>query len=1386
MANQSSNTVSVLLRNASNTGFDAKVDYATGTTPYSVSVGDFNGDGKLDLAVANIGSSTVSVLQNKTTTSLSIINNNAPTLSSFTALSGTEDTETVISFGNLQTAGNEADDGAVTAFVVKAVSSGILKIGTSAANAVAWDAVANNTIDAGHLAYWTPAANANGVLNAFSVVAKDNTGLESVSAIQLPVTVVAVNDAPTATNLSAADTYTEDTPLNLTDIVVTDVDSNVTATLTLSNATVGSLNTATSGAVTSTFIGGVWSASGAVADVNALLAGLTFTPTANFNGGFSISTRISDGVAAPITGVKSFTGIAVNDAPSAVNLNATEFYAQDFALNLKDIVVSDVDNTAVTATLTQSNIAAGGFNTATSGAVTSTFVGGVWSASGAISNVNALLAGLTFTPTAGFNGNFSVNSSISDGINTTTGIKSFTNAPVTSATGYLAQSSFVFNGTNWGYVNTVAGTSYFANPVTLAQFNDGSVLLDTAVGSLNLPSITSYKGYGALTFSGSSAVQLSGAGGDDVLTGGSGNDVLDGGAGNDSLSGGAGNDTLTGGLGKDTLAGGLGNDTYVVDSADTIVELVGGGIDTVQTVSSYTLSNPNVENAVLIGNAVGNLVGNIANNVLTGNSADNSLNGGVGIDTMAGGAGNDTYIVDNSGDVVTEALDSGIDSVISTVSFTLANNVENLHLVGAGAINATGNGLNNRLVGNAQDNVLTAGAGIDTLIGANGNDTYYVDAQDLVVEVAQEGTDTIVVADSWMLDDNFENLILQNGGNYNGTGNSANNVIYGNTGDNILDGLAGADTMDGYNGNDTYLVDNIADVANDSVAGIDLVLSSVTHTLGNGIENLTLLDILNINGTGNGISNMIIGNDGNNVLNGLGGSDTLDGGAGNDTFYSTDGLDSLLGGLGNDIYNVQSQTDEIVEFVDEGTDTIFATVTDSYILGNNLENLVLLGAFNSNGYGNNLINDITGTSGSNLLDGGEDADILRGKQGNDSYIVDNAGDQVIEALNEGVDEIFGSVSLTLALNVENLTLTGAGVINGTGNVMNNTIIGNDAANVLSGIDGDDLLVGGGGNDVLMGGIGNDQLIGGDGNDILRGGLGIDLANYYSVSGNVTVNLGIDTAQNTGSAGVDTLINIENLYGSNLGNDILTGNQLANVIIGYGGNDTISGGDGNDILGGGEGSDTFLADAGDDMIYGSSGIDTVSYFSVANGVTINLNLLTAQDTGLTGLDTLNGIENVDGSNVGNDILTGNAGDNVLNGNGGDDTLAGGAGADTLIGGAGNDVLSGGIGTDVFKFNTAIGVNNVDTITNFSVVDDTIQLANTVFTQFANTGVLAADMFRSGAGIMTAADFNDYLIYDNTSGKLYYDADANGAGAAVQVALIGTITHSTLTASDFVIV
>lgn len=210
-----------------------------------------------------------------------------------------------------------------------------------------------------------------------------------------------------------------------------------------------------------------------------------------------------------------------------------------------------------------------------------------------------------------------------------------------------------------------------------------------------------------------------------------GDDNLVGTAANDVLLGLSGNDTLIGLGGVDILNGGTGDDTYVVDTAaDTIVELGGGGIDTVQSAVTYTLGL-NLENLTLTGtaaNGTGNnldniLTGNSGANILTGFAGDDTLIGGGGADILRGGAGNDTYVIDSLSVTIAEPFNQGIDTVESSVSFTLRNNFENLTLTGGDAINGNGNGLANILIGNSGDNILSGGPGIDTLIGGDGNDT---------------------------------------------------------------------------------------------------------------------------------------------------------------------------------------------------------------------------------------------------------------------------------------------------------------------------------------------------------------------------------------------------------------------------------------------------------------------------------------------------------------------------------------------------------------------------------------------------------------------------------------------------------------------------------------
>lgn len=243
--------------------------------------------------------------------------NDAPTLTLFLGPIDTtiEDTQGEITFAELAAQGDEADlEGAVDGFVVTAVNSGTLLIGANPGSATAWAAGTNDTIDGTNNAYWTPAADATGTLNAFTVVAEDNSNAESTTPIQAQVTVTAVNDAPTASNLNAGEAYDEGTLLNLTNIVVSDVDSaNVAVTLTLSDPAAGTLSTGTAGLVTSTFAVGVWTASGAIADVNTLLAGTAFTPAAGYTADFTIATSVDDGTAPPVTGVKNVSPAAPAD-----------------------------------------------------------------------------------------------------------------------------------------------------------------------------------------------------------------------------------------------------------------------------------------------------------------------------------------------------------------------------------------------------------------------------------------------------------------------------------------------------------------------------------------------------------------------------------------------------------------------------------------------------------------------------------------------------------------------------------------------------------------------------------------------------------------------------------------------------------------------------------------------------------------------------------------------------------------------------------------------------------------------------------------------------------------------------------------------------------------
>ncbi|MBT9098872.1 hypothetical protein KFZ76_14270 [Methylovulum psychrotolerans] len=860
-------------------------------------------------------------------------------------------------------------------------------------------------------------------------------------------------------------------------------------------------------------------------------------------------------------------------------------------------------------------------------------------------------------------------------------------------------------------------------------------------------------------------------------------DHLSGLAGNDWLFGYAGNDTLNGGTGNDYLEGGQGNDTYLFaknDGADTLYDE--GGADVVKftdvtasgitqisritynstaslqlnysggqlTIQGYFDSADNrieqfqfsdgtvwgwteIKAKVLQGTA-GNdwlygyddsddtLNGLAGNDYLSGGQGNDTLNGGSGNDTLYGGLGNDTYLFAKNDGADTLYDEGGAD----VVKFT--------DVAASGVTQVSRTNYN----------------GNDLLLSYSGSQltvySYFASANTRIEQIQfSDGT-------VWGWTDITAKFLHATSGN---------DTLYGfDGGDDTLNGLAGNDTLNGLAGNDTL----------NGLAGNDTL---------NGLAG----------------NDTLYGYGGNDTLNGGTGNDYLNGGSGNDTylFAKNDGVDTLYDESGTDtvkftnllatdisvsrigydgsglllaysggqltVHNCFSSTAALIEQFQfsDGTVWSWADIKAKALQGT-AGNDTLYGYNDSNDTLNGLAgNDILyGYAGDDSLNGGTGNDVLVGGTGNDSYWLDSAADKVLEYGGDGIDSVYSSVGWRLSANVENLTLL-AGAAFAVGNGLDNTLTGNAANNILQGGDG---------NDSLNGGDGNDNLRGDGGNDILNGGNGVDIANYENASAGVAVNLSLTTAQNTLGAGTDTdtLSNIEIVNGSAY-NDTLTGSTANNVLDGGAGNDSLNGGDGDDSLRG---------DAGNDSINGGNGVDTVHYATATAGVVVNLGLTGAQNTGGAGIDTLSNIENLNGSAY-NDTLTGSAANN---------SLWGGTGNDVLNGGLGNDVLAGGLGQDRFVFSSALGLGNTDTVTvtDFTVADDTIQLAHGIFTAL-DTGTLAADQFKIfGAGAVE--DSNDHILYNSTSSGLFYDSDGSGKAAVVLVALLGK--GLAMTSADFLVV
>ncbi|HEY5724265.1 MAG TPA: M10 family metallopeptidase, partial [Allosphingosinicella sp.] len=465
--------------------------------------------------------------------------------------------------------------------------------------------------------------------------------------------------------------------------------------------------------------------------------------------------------------------------------------------------------------------------------------------------------------------------------------------------------------------------------------------------------------------------QLSGSDLSDEIFGNGGHDLLRGFANDDLLDGGAGNDRLEGGLGADAMIGGTGDDVFNVDDVgDSVSEAAGGGLDMVETSIGFTLG-AEIEMLILTGSApiagTGNglantMQGNGAANSLSGADGDDWLDGGLGADSMSGGLGNDLFFVENAGDLAIELAGEGNDEVRTTLSsYVLADNVEKLTGISGGNQSLTGNALGNIVTGGAGADRLDGAGGADQMIGGLGSDIYVVDnGGDTIVEASGAGTDTVESSISYVLGDNLERLTLTGSGSVYATGNGLGNVIFGNSGSNLLDGGAGIDLLAGLEGDDVYILSEAGDQVNEQPgAGADSVRAGFDYTLGDWVENLVMLGGA-VSGTGNGLANNITGNGFDNVIDGKGGADAMTGGIGDDTYFVDDSGDQVIEGSGT------------------GTDTIQSSVT--LTLGDNVEHLVLLaGALN--GTGNGLANAITGNGANNMLNGMGGADILSGGLG---------------------------------------------------------------------------------------------------------------------------------------------------------------------------------------------------------------------------------------------------------------------------------------------------------------------------------------------------------------------------------------------------------------------
>src|SRR5262245_17488672 len=637
---------------------------------------------------------------------------------------------------------------------------------------------------------------------------------------------------------------------------------------------------------------------------------------------------------------------------------------------------------------------------------------------------------------------------------------------------------------------------------------------------------------------------LFGGDGNDVLTGGDGDDQMFGEAGDDRIIWNPGDDTdlAEGGDGTDTLEvnGGNAAETFTIIPNGTRVR-----VDRLEP-APFTIDSGTIENIVINANGGDDNIsatnglsalvhltidGGTGNDTIAGGDGDDRLLGGDGDDKISGGRGDDVALLGAGDDVFTwnpgDASDiiegqDGFDRLdffganinekidISAngerVLFTrdiaaITMDVDGVEEIAFRAFGGLDNIVINDLSGTGVQDVQvhlegsltsnTADGQVDsvTLSGTSSDDTI-----NLSVSGARIAVTGSVPAVAIFHADSFDQLLVNGGGGNDaidasalgagtislaldgGAGNDTligslgDNALLGGAGNDILDGRGGSDTMSGGAGDDIYIVDTTSDLALENPnEGNDIVFAAADFTIGTNVESLVLVEGAgNLNATGNSAANALVGNSGNNTLDGKGGDNLSTGAAGNDN------------------YVVASSSDLVIDKANEGNNIVHASI--DYTIGANIESVILDGNGNINAAGNSAVNALVGNSGNNTLDGKGGDDTMIGGAGNDIYFVDSTADLVIENPNEGNDIVHAAVDFPIGANVESLILDGLGNINGSGNNVDNAIIGNASNNVIDGKGGHDLLTGGGGNDTFVfasGQANGDAIVDFNGGDHLR-------------------------------------------------------------------------------------------------------------------------------------------------------------------------------------------------------------------------------------------------------------------------------------------------------------